>query len=429
MFSLDDFGIKRNIGILNNGSRIFHFYKPNTPLSTAIIFDAGSANDPVGKEGLAHFCEHILFKSTKKFRDETEVGLFMESIGGEVNAFTGVDLMGVTAEIGSSNDFSRVIDFMHELSRESLFDKQRIETERGTILGEIADYEANPALYIQDLTQQVLYQGTYASRSIAGTKSTVSGISREELYNFYTSRIVKSNMTVIVAGDMKFDEMLGLFNNTFSEGTLPLMDIKKDELIFNDSKNIMVKKYKDTDQVFMGFSFRTCPYLSEDNEALEVIRTIIGGGFSSSLFRKLRTENGLVYSLDVSSDNSYDRGNFSVITSTSKDRVQKVIDILTDEFKRLFNGEISEEELTLAKDKMIKSKIRQMQTSGSWVSFHLSEFLFNPSNPRNLSDWMNQIEKVELIDVKNVCAKYFLPGKWFLSMCGDIKEEEVKVDF
>lgn len=429
MFSLDDFGVKRNIGSLNNGSRIFHFSKPNTPLSTAIIFDAGSANDPVGKEGLAHFCEHILFKSTKKFRDETEVGLFMESIGGEVNAFTGVDLMGVTAEIGSAKDFSRVIDFMHELSRESLFEKQRIETERGTILGEIADYEANPALYIQDLTQQVLYQGTYAARSIAGTKSTVNGISRDDLYNFYTSRIVRSNMTAVVAGDMKFDEMLGLFNNTFSEGPLPVMDIKKEELTFNDSSNIMVKEYKDTDQVFMGFSFRTCPYINSDNEILEVIRTTIGGGFSSSLFRKLRTENGLVYSLDVSSDNSYDRGHFSVVTSTSKDRVQRVIDVLSGEFKRLLNGDISEEELLLAKDKMIKSKIRQMQTSGSWVSFHLPELLFNPGSPSNLSDWMNKIEKIVLSDVKDVSKKYFLPGKWFLSMCGDIKEEEVKVDF
>ncbi len=429
MFSLDNFGVKRNIGVLNNGSKIFHYYKPNTPLSTAIVFDAGSANDPIGKEGLAHFCEHILFKSTKKFRDETEVGLFMESIGGEVNAFTGVDLMGVTAEIGSSDDFSRVIDFMHELSRESLFEEKRIETERGTILGEIADYEANPALYIQDLTQQVLYQGTYASRSIAGTKLTVNSISRDDLYNFYTSRIVRSNMTAVVAGDMKFDEMLGLFNNTFSEGPLPVMDIKKEELTFNDSSNIMVKEYKDTDQVFMGFSFRTCPYINSDNEILEVIRTTIGGGFSSSLFRKLRTENGLVYSLDVSSDNSYDRGHFSVVTSTSKDRVQKVIDVLTDEFKRLLNGEISEEELLLAKDKMIKSKIRQMQTSGSWVSFHLPELLFNPGNPSNLSDWMNKIEKIVLSDVKKVCAKYFLPGKWFLSMCGDIKEGEVRVDF
>ena len=429
MFSLDDFGVKRNTGVLNNGSRIFHYYKPNTPLSTAIVFDAGSENDPVGKEGLAHFCEHILFKSTKKFKDETEVGLFMESIGGEVNAFTGVDLMGVTAEIGSSNDFSRVIDFMHELSRESLFEGQRIETERGTILGEIADYEANPALYIQDLTQQVLYRGTYASRSIAGTKSTVGGISREDLYNFYTSRIVRSNMTAVVAGDMKFDEMLSLFNNTFSEGPLPLLDIKKEEHKFNDSNNIMVKEYKDTDQVFMGYSFRTCPYVNSDNEALEVIRTIIGGGFSSSLFRKLRTENGLVYSLDVSSDNSYDRGHFSVVTSTSKDRVQKVIDVLSGEFRRLLSGDISEDELLLAKDKMIKSKIRQMQTSGSWVSFHLPELLFNPSDPHSLSDWMNKIEKIVLSDVKNVSKKYFLPGKWFLSMCGDIKEEEVKVDF
>lgn len=429
MFNLKDFGVAKNTATLQNGSKIFHYYKPNTPISTAVIFDAGSSNDPIGKEGLAHFCEHILFKSTKKFKDETETGLFLESIGGQANAFTGVDFLGVTADVALASDFPKVVDFIHELTRDSLFEETKIETERGTIVGEIADYESNPAFYIQDLTQQLLFQNTYAARSIAGSKETVGGISREDLFNFYSSRIAKSNMSIAVAGGIEFDEILNLFNNTFNQEEVSNGKLNKPELPFAREQSIKIKKYVDTDQVFIGFSFRTCPYIQKDTGILSIIKTIIGDGFSSSLFRKLRTENGLVYSLDVSSEGSFDRGYLSVITSTSKDRVQKVIDVLAEEFKRLNAGDISEDELLLAKNKIIKSKIRQMQTSGSWVGFHLTEIIFNPQNTLDLADTLNEVEKISLQDVARVAKNYFSSDKWFVSMCGDMKEEDFEIGY
>lgn len=429
MFKLDDFGVTKNIAILNDGSKLYHFYKKNMPISTAVIFDAGSSNDPVGKEGLAHFCEHILFKSTKKFKDETEVGLFIESIGGQMNAFTGVDFLGVTAEIGFTNDFPKVVDFLHELTRGSLFDEAKINVERGTILGEIADYESNPAFYIHDLTQQLLFNGSYAERSIAGSKETVTGISREDLYRFYLNRIAKSKMYIIVAGDADFSNLVSLFNEGFEEqNTLSLLE-EKPELFLPRSVDTKIKEYKDTDQVYISFSFRTCPSYNSDSVILEVIRTIIGDGFSSSLFRKLRTENGLVYMIGVSSENLFDRGYFSVVTSTSKDRVQKVLDVLTEEFKRLEAGEITQEELDLAKNKIVKSKVREMQNSSSWVEAHISEIYFNPKNPKDLAEILNEVEKVSLDDVKEVSKKYFSNDKWYLAMCGDISEKDFEVNY
>ena len=429
MFNLKDFGITKNTAELKNGSKLYHFYKPNMPISTAVLFDAGSCNDPIGKEGLAHFCEHILFKSTKKFKDETEVGLFIESIGGQMNAFTGVDLLGITADIGSKEDFPKVVDFIHELTRNSLFEEEKINVERGTIIGEIADYESNPAFYIHDLTQQLLFQGSYAERSIAGSKETVEGITREDLYNYYSQRISKSNMYTIVAGGIDFSDMLKIFDSHFIEKSPSLVTVKKPELILARNKSIEIKEYKDTDQVYLGFSFITCPYTYKDVNTLEVIRTIIGDGFSSSLFRKLRTENGLVYSLNVMSDNAFDRGNFSVVTSTSKDRVQKVIDVLVGEFVRLEEGDITESELKLAKDKIIKSKIREMQSSGSWVGAHVSEIFFNSEKPLDLAEMLNEVEKINLEGVKEVSKKYFSKDKWYLSMCGDVKKEDFEVGY
>jgi len=429
MFQLKDFGVSKNTGILKNGSKVFHFYKSNMPVSTAVIFDAGSKYDPVGKEGLAHFVEHILFKSTKKFKDETEAGVFLESIGGQANAFTGVDYLGITADIGMGLDYPKVVDFLHELTKESLFDPNKIEIERGTILGEIADYESNPALHIHDLLQKQLFQDTYAERSVAGDADSVLGITRKDLYDFYLSKVAAKNMSVVVAGDIEFEKIMDLFNESFGDGepfeeNLEIKELEK----FRDNP-IGIKIYKDIDHIFMGFSFRTCPYTNEDTNTLDVIETMIGEGFSSSLFRKLRTENGLVYSLNVSSQGYFDRGHFSVITATSKDNIQQVSDILAEEFKRLERGDTKEEELELAKNKIIKSKIREMQNSNSWVGFHLPEIFFNPSKPLDLAESLNEIEKIGFEDIATTSKKYFSKDNWYLALCGDVSESDFSVNY
>jgi len=428
MLKIEDFGVEKNSGVLSNGSKIFHYYRPNMPISTAVLFDAGSSHDPVGKEGLAHFAEHILFKSTQKFRDETEAGLFLESIGGQANAFTGVDLLGVTAEVGVKSDYPKVVEFIHELVRKSLFEEERIDIERGTILGEIADYESNPAFYIQDLNQQLLFQSTYASRSIAGTKETVLDISRDDLFNFYSSRIANSNMIIIVAGGIEFNDTVNLFNNAFNNEKFPEINIVKPDLSFSTDERSKIKVYKDTDQVFLNFSFRTCNYNNDDNAVLSVIRKMIGSGFSSSLFRKLRTENGLVYSLSVSSEGSFDRGYFSTTTSTSKDKVKKVLEVINDEFERLRNGDIREDELELAKNKIMKSKIRDLQTSDSWVGAHLSEVFFNTEAPKDIAEVLNEIERVCINDVVSVSKKYFTQDNIYLSACGDLAESDINLN-
>ena len=425
MTSLEDFGVSKYEGVLNNGTRIFHYFRKNSPISTAVLFDAGSGNDPVGKEGLAHFAEHMLFKGTKRFKDETEAGLFLESIGGHANAFTGVDYLGITADVSFSSDFNKTVDFIYELTRESLFEDEKIEIERGTILGEIADYESNPALYIGDLSQSLIYQNTYAQRSIAGSKETVLSITREDLFSFYNSKIVNGEMVIVVSGDIDFDYMKKLFNDRFGDKKpKSLITVEKPEIEIVRKKLVDIKKYEGIDQIFMSFSYRASKYIDEDTDIFFILKIIIGDGFSSSLFRKLRTENGLVYSLDVQSEPSPDRGLFSVLTSTSKDKVQKVLDVLTDEFKRLERGDISKEELRLAKDKIIKSKITEMQTSTMWVGFHLPEVYLNPKNPMDLSDWLRKIEEISLDGVKEVAKKYFSKDKWYLAMCGDIEEKD-----
>ncbi len=428
MYSLKDFGVTREVGTLDNGSRVILYKKSKMPLSTIAVFNAGSRYDFKNKDGLAHFTEHVLFKSTERFKDETEIGLFLENIGGQANAFTWLDCLAVSAEVGMAEDYHKVVEYIYELTRKSLFEKDKIEVERGTIIGELSDYISNPQAYIYDLAQQHLFQGTDVGRSVVGRREAVEKVTRDDLFKFYSDRIVNGRMTVIVAGDIEMSSLLSMFNNKF--GSILLKEnISLPDLEVIRNKPIEIKRYKDTDQIYMSLGFRTCPSKNHDIDVLSVIGSIAAEGFSSSLFRKLRTESGLVYSIGVGNDAFTDGGSFDVTTSTSKDRVQRVLNILVDEYRRFCNGEVTSEELILAKNKMIKSKVRQMQQSSSWIEFHFPGDFFNPEGNEDLATWLNRIESMTLEDISGVANKYFSKDKWYLSMCGDIEEKDFKVNY
>ncbi|MFZ2664115.1 MAG: pitrilysin family protein, partial [Patescibacteria group bacterium] len=386
MYSLKDFGVTRETGELDDGSKVFLYRKPKMPLSTLVIFNAGSRHDYSGKDGLAHFSEHMLFKGTEKFKNEIEVSLLVEGIGGLVNAFTWQDGLGISADVGLVKDYPKVVDFIYELVKKSLFKEEKMEMERHTILSEMSDSLSNQSVYIYHLLQNNLYQGTILGRDIIGTAKSLKSISREDLYGFYTKNISSQKMKIIVAGDISVEELVDLYNKKFL-GTKTQSGTKEiqSDLDIVRKKPVMIKVYEGSEHLYLGFGFRTCPFISRDTDVLTVIKSIISDGFSSSLYKKLRVDNGLVYFVDVTEDNFSDSGSFSVVTTTSKDKLQKVLDIITEEFNRLCSLGVTKEELKLAKDKIIKSKLRQMQQSNSWVEFHLTGDYLDPEGDNDLA--------------------------------------------
>ena len=95
MTKLSDFGIKRESGILRSGVRLTVFRKPSAPIYTSFAFLSGGRFDTVGKEGLAHFMEHMIVAGTKKFPTKDKLAEYLESYGGAFHASTGNEVMNL----------------------------------------------------------------------------------------------------------------------------------------------------------------------------------------------------------------------------------------------------------------------------------------------------------------------------------------------
>jgi len=426
MHTFKDFNIENKEATLSNGTRILLLKKDGSPIHIEMAFASGSCFDPKGKEGLSHFAEHMILAGSNTFPTKDKMSTYIEGIGGIFGARTSSELMSVGVEVVDKSDFKHTGILLKEILTESLFKEATIETERGSILAEIGNKETSPTRYVWALFKTLCFQGTNYGGFILGDKKSVSSITRKDLISFYENMLTSGRATVVISGDIGLSDItsvlesslpLRLSNDYYFEKELPVVRDKK----------IMVRKYPKHDQVHLAVGFRTCPAKNPDSIPLYLVSAILGGGRASTLFRRLRYEKGLVYGVSSFSGQLSRGGTYGVKTSTSKDSLQEVLDIIVDEFKHVVDGKITEQELQFIKNKLIKSKRRHLQTSASWVRNHVNDYLIR--NPMTVPDELNAIEKITLEDLQRVGKKYFKKDSWYLAMCGDIEEKDFSVNY
>lgn len=426
MLKLEDFGVKREGAILSNGAKLVLYRKSKAPVFIRASFFGGSRFDPTEKEGNSHFVEHMIVAGSKRFPSKDKLAMYIEQFGGGFAASTSSDNLNIDVSIGDPKDFNHACEVLREILIEPSFDEKTIETERGSILKELGIVKTNPSNMLGEVWRRLFFQETVVGRSIFGTEETLGSISRDDLIKFRDEYFKGGKLSFVISGDIEIEEIKKSFEGTlklpYSEPIFPAEDLP-----ISRKKIFSVEPYEKIDQVYITYGFRGPRILSPDEYALDVIAEILGGGRASTLNRKLRYEKGLVYNVSARFLSLTDSGSWTVNTSTSKDKVNEVIKIITSEIKRVMQNGLAQEEISFAKSKIIKSKLTQMQTSGAWVGFHSNFEAANRGETWTLEDYLNGIGLVTQEKIKEVANSYFGKDKWFLGVCGDIKDEDLKV--
>ncbi len=428
MLTLEDFGVTKEETTLSNGTRLMLFKKPKSPISIRATFLAGSRFDPVGKEGTSHFLEHMIVAGSKRFPSKDKLATYIEQYGGVFSASTSADTINVSVSVGDPNDLKYACEILHEILLESLFDEKTIETERGSILKELSTKKSNPGSMLWEVWRKLFFQDTEIGRSTLGSEESIASISKTDLIEFRDNHFVSGKLLLTVSGDVTLQELREQFESLLLLPESKPFSFTKD-LFFSRRQTTYIEPYPKLDQTYIIYGFRTPKILHPDEPALEVITEILGGGRASTLQKKLRYEKGLVYAASAYLQSMADCGSWLVSTSTSKDKVQEVIDIITGEIRRVIDNGLTEEEIMFAKNKMIKSKLMEMQTTSSWVNFHAYYSLVDKTGAWTIEDYLKEIESVTSEKTKEVATKYFGGDKWFLGVCGDIKEDSIKIEW
>src|ERR687887_1396649 len=187
---------------LDSGLRVVTADMPQVQSVTCMIMlAAGSRYETPDTNGIAHFAEHMFFKGTEQRPTARIIGMEVDSLGGEFNAFTSKEYTGYYIKCAADYR-DRALDVLVDMLRHSKFEPEEIEREKGVIVEEMNMYFDTPRDYIGGVYEALLYDDQPLGRDIIGNKETVRAATRETFFDYLGHWYRPSRMVVGLGGNI-----------------------------------------------------------------------------------------------------------------------------------------------------------------------------------------------------------------------------------
>ncbi len=416
-----------HIDTLSNGLKIITIPMPSVASVTVMLMvGAGSRYEEKNINGISHFLEHMAFKGTQKRPTALAISSLIDGIGGEFNAFTSKDHTGYYVKAAAKH-MPTLIDVLSDMLLHSKFDRQEIEKERGVIIEEINMYEDTPMRKIGDLYENLLYGDTKLGRDIAGRKEVIKKVTREDFMSYMDKFYGPANTIVAVAGavdtngnkSIDVKKLVTQYLGDWKNKGVVSPDIMGD----GQKEPQLLVHFKDTQQAHLCLGVRSYNLTHPGRYKLGVLTAILGGGMSSRLFIQVRERRGLAYYVRSSNEEYTDIGNFVTQAGVDVVRIEDSIKVMLEEFTKIKEEKVSEEEITKAKEFLKGRFILELEDSRNvGALFATTEILENRiQTPEEI---IKEIDEVTIDDVQKVAQDIFRQETLNLAIIGPYKEEE-----
>jgi predicted Zn-dependent peptidase len=277
----------------------------------------------------------------------------MEEMGGQLNAYTGKEYTCVYTR-ALDEDIYSAMEIVFDMLLNSMMDLKDLDTERNVIIEEINMYEDTPDELIHDVFARKFWAGHPMGNSILGTVDSITGMNRDELFQYYKENYVPANIVVSIAGNVDVARIKEFVESKL-DFTGPTTHLKSTQKIIKGAPFIELVP-KEVEQIQISLGVPGLSYHDETRYTQNVMNSILGGGMSSRLFQKLREELGLAYSVYTYPASYSDTGLFSIYIGTSASRVSQFCAAFNEELQRFIEKGVSQEEITRTQ-KLMKSSI------------------------------------------------------------------------
>lgn len=312
------------------------------------LFGVGSRHETDRIAGISHFLEHMFFKGTIKRPNAKDISEYLDEVGGEYNAFTSKEYTGYYAKV-TPKHVDRAFDVISDMMKNSKFEAEEIERERGVIIEEMNMYQDTPMMYVGDVFEEMLYPGQPAGRLIIGNKKSIKSVKRSDFIKYHQKFYRPENMIVCVSGKITKEAGNKLVNKYFAGIKGGKSGSKKKAVEKQSKPEIKIHK-KNTDQSHIVLGLRAYDVFDKRKYALNLLSSILGGGMSSRLFISVRERLGLAYYIRCSADTYTDSGYLSVHAGVDSKKIDKAIQVILSELEKIRDEEVSEKELKKAKE-------------------------------------------------------------------------------
>lgn len=390
---------------LKNGLRVVHCPANNHVSYCGFMVNCGTRHETTPSLfGMAHFVEHMLFKGTQK-RDSWHINNRMESVGGELNAFTTKEDTTFYS-VFQSKDFDRACELLCDLICHATIPQHELEKEREVVIEEIESYRDNPAELIYDEFENKLFAGTNLGHNILGSSDTVRSFNSEMCLNFIQENYTPDRLVFFSYGPTPWKKVLMALDKWFEpRNAAPphALSIVNYQLSFDE---VPASSYHQS-HVILGA--RSYPIGHTNAAALALANNLLGGpGMNSRLNLELREHRGLVYSVESSLTNYTDTGYFSIYFGCDPADANHCIRLCHKQLQMLREKPLSDRQLETAK-KQLKGQLCIATANLENNAIALAKNLLRLGKVESLEQTCNRIDAVTSEQILLVANEVFAP--------------------
>lgn len=362
----------------------------------------GSIDETDSNSGVAHFLEHLFFKGTKK-HPAGEFDQILEAKGAIINAGTSKDFTHYYITI-PSQFFDIALNLHSDMLTNPQIPRKELEKERKVVLEEISKDLNTPSKKVYNNLNEMMYSHHPYKRKVIGSANVISTIRREEILDFFNNHYSPTQMITVIVGDINTDNVIEKVSNAFaSDYKKPIKKCYKKELpLFTQKRKI---EYTEAQAGYMMIGFRGASICENDIYALDLLEKILGNGKSSRLYKNVKDQKGLAYSISANNLNLKDDGIFFISANYSPSNIEKLEKSIFDEIKNIQKYGITEEELEVAK-KIIEQDTYYSRETTSNISSEIGYIMTLTGSLDLYENYIENIKKVSLADIKRVANKY-----------------------
>lgn len=333
---------------LDNGLRLVTTSMPHTrSISLSFFVGVGSRYETEALAGVSHFIEHLCFKGTAKRPTSGEICSAIEGVGGILNAGTNRELTIYWAKTAKIH-FPLALDVLTDIILNSKFDPAEIERERQVVIEEINMSKDSPSSLVNLLIDEILWPGHPLGRDIAGSKESMTAITRVSILDYLKRQYSPNNTVVSLAGNIKHQEAVDMVSQATAGWTN--RQPRPEYLPYKEQPNPrLLLEHKDTEQAHLCLALPGLSLFDPRRFALDLLNVILGEGMSSRLFIEIRDKRGLAYSIGSYVDHLLDSGAMTIYAGVEPKNLPVTIRAVLEQLA-LLKEPIPEAELSKAKE-------------------------------------------------------------------------------
>ena len=394
---------------LDNGLQIVAIPMDNNTnvVSVDIFYKVGSRNEVMGKSGIAHMLEHLNFKSTKNLK-AGEFDEIVKGFGGVNNAGTSFDYTHYYIKTSSKNT-EKSLELFSELMQNLTLNDEEFQPERDVVAEERRwRTDNNPMGYLQfRVFNNTFVYHPYHWTPI-GFMDDIKNWTIEDIKNFHSTYYQPQNAIVVVAGDIKKDDVFSYVEKHFK-------DIKNKKEIPSSIHTVEPKQdgerraiiNKESNVQMLAMTYHIPNFEHEDQIALSALSQLLSSGKSSILQKVLVDEKRLANSVYAYNMELKDPGVFMFMAVANENvdalKIEKeILDIIS----KIQKGEIQEKELDKLKINTKADFIYSLESSSDVASL-FGTYLVR-DNIKPLLEYEANLEKLKVEDIVNVAKKYLV---------------------